>query len=168
MTVAIVMGVSGCGKTTVAAGIAQAMGWVLLEGDSFHPPANIAKMQAGTPLTDDDRWPWLHAIAARAASLQSQGLSCVVACSALKRAYRAALLAGQTDTALIFLRGDQALIAARLAERRNHFMPPGLLDSQFATLEPPAVDEHPIVVDIGDTPQAVVAQAIARLQEHQS
>jgi len=168
MTVVVVMGVSGCGKTTVANGIAQAMGWELLEGDAFHPPENIAKMHAGTPLTDEDRWPWLRAIAARTADLRGRGVSCVVACSALKRAYRDVLLGDRRDTALIYLRGGKALIAGRLAARRGHFMPPGLLDSQFATLEEPGPDEQPIVADIAAAPEVVIADAVARLQERLS
>lgn len=164
MTVVVVMGVSGCGKTTIAAGIADALGWDLLEGDAFHPAANIAKMQAGTPLTDADRWPWLRAIAVRAAELRARGVSCVVACSALKRAYRDVLRDGAADVALVYLRGDKALIAARLAARRDHFMPPGLLDSQFATLEAPGLDERPIIADIDAEPDAIVAGVVARLR----
>jgi gluconokinase len=165
MTLTVVMGVSGCGKTTIAAGIARATGWDLLEGDSFHPAANIAKMHAGIPLTDEDRWPWLRAIAARAAEQRGQGVSCVVACSALKRSYRDALLGDRIDTNLVYLRGTQALIAGRLAQRRNHFMPPGLLDSQFATLEEPGAGEHPIIADIDPAPEVVTEQVVAALRE---
>lgn len=165
MTMTVVMGVSGCGKTTIAAGIARATGWELLEGDSFHPPANIAKMHAGIPLTDEDRWPWLRAIAAKAADLRARGIFCVVACSALKRSYRDVLLGDRIDTNLVFLRGSQALIAGRLAQRRNHFMPPGLLDSQFATLEEPGPDENPITVDIDPAPEVVTELVVAALRE---
>ena len=107
MTIAVVMGVSGSGKTTVAAGLATQEGWILLEGDSFHPPANIAKMKAGTPLTDEDRWPWLRAIAARQDELRAVGQSAVVACSALKRAYRDVLSGGRPDVVLVYLRGPR-------------------------------------------------------------
>jgi gluconokinase len=165
VTIAIVMGVSSSGKTTVAAGLARQEGWVLLEGDSFHPPANIAKMQAGIPLTDADRWPWLQAIAARADQLQAAGRSAAVACSALKRAYRDIVVGGRPGTVLVYLRGSQALIAERMKARKGHFMPPALLDSQFATLEEPGADEHPIIVDIGGSPEAEVQDAIRQLKE---
>jgi gluconokinase len=166
MTIVIVMGVSGSGKTTIARGVANGEGWVLLEGDSFHPAANIAKMKAGTPLTDEDRWPWLRAIAAREDELLAAGQSAVVACSALKRAYRDILIGTRPDTVLIYLRGSKALIAERMKARKDHFMPPALLDSQFATLEEPGPDEHPIIVDIGGEPPAVIQEAIRKLQEH--
>jgi gluconokinase len=165
VTIVIVMGVSGSGKTTVAAGLARRKGWLLLEGDSFHPPANIAKMKVGIPLTDDDRWPWLQAIAAREDELIAAGQSAVVACSALKRAYRDILMGGRPDTVLVYLRGSQALIAERIKARQNHFMPPALLDSQFATLEEPAQDEHPIIVDIGGSAEAAIEKAISQLKE---
>ena len=157
MTLLLVMGVSGCGKTTVAAGLAERLGWTLLEGDSFHPPANVARMRAGMPLTDDDRWPWLRAIATAAAG-QAR---CVVACSALKRAYRDVL----APDVLVYLRGSRALIAERLAGRKDHFMPPGLLDSQFATLEAPGPDENPVIVDIDPPPDAVIETTLSRLKE---
>ena len=168
MTVIIVMGVSGSGKTTVANGLAQRLGWQCLEGDAFHPSANVAKMSAGIPLTDDDRWPWLHAIAARIDALRQQGQSAVVACSALKRAYRAILLGDHTDVVLLYLRGSKALIAERMMERHNHFMPPALLDSQFATLEEPGADEHPIVVDIGGDAYSVIETSLRLVQERLS
>jgi carbohydrate kinase (thermoresistant glucokinase family) len=163
MTIAIVMGVSGSGKTTVAAGLAQQEGWILLEGDSFHPPANVAKMHAGIPLTDADRWPWLRAIAARADELRQAGQSAAVACSALKRAYRDVLIGPRPDTVLVYLRGSKSLIAHRIKARRGHFMPPALLDSQFATLEEPGPDENPVIVDVGGTPEAEVADAVRQL-----
>jgi len=166
MTIVVVMGVSGSGKTTVAAGLARAEGWILLEGDQFHPPANVAKMKAGTPLTDDDRWPWLRAIAAREDELLAAGQSAVVACSALKRAYRGILIGGRPDTVLVYLRGSQTLIAERMKSRTGHFMPPSLLHSQFATLEEPGPDEHPIIVDIGGPPDAVIQDVIQQLKEH--
>jgi gluconokinase len=165
MTIALVMGVSGSGKTTVAAAVARREEWILLEGDSFHPPANIAKMKAGIPLTDEDRWPWLRAIAAREDELLAAGQSAAVACSALKRAYRDILIGGRADTVLIYLRGSKALIAERMQARRGHFMPPALLDSQFAALEEPGADEHPIVVEIDGPAEAVVADAVRQLAE---
>jgi gluconokinase len=166
MTIAIVMGVSGSGKTTVAKALAQEQGWILLEGDSFHPPANIAKMKAGVPLTDEDRWPWLQAIAAREDELLAAGQSAVVACSALRRAYRDILIGQRPDTLLVYLRGSKALIAERMQARKGHFMPPALLDSQFATLEEPGPEEHPIIVDIGGPPDGMIEDAIRQLKEH--
>ena len=164
MTIAIVMGVSGSGKSTVAAALARQEGWILLEGDSFHPPANIAKMKAGIPLTDEDRWPWLRAIAERADTLRVDGRSAVVACSALKRGYRDILIGTRPDTVLVYLRGSKALIAGRMKQRKGHFMPPALLDSQFATLEEPGPDEHPIVVDIGGTQEAMIEDAVRQVR----
>jgi carbohydrate kinase (thermoresistant glucokinase family) len=165
MTVAVVMGVSGSGKTTIAKALAERQGWTVLEGDAFHPPANIAKMEAGIPLTDDDRWPWLHAIAAGIDKVRARGESAVVACSALKRAYRDILIGDRPDVVLIYLRGAHDLIAARMAARRGHFMPPALLDSQFATLEEPGPDERPIVVDIGGTPAQIEDEIERQLRE---
>ena len=168
MTIVIVMGVSGCGKSTIAAGLAHQDGWTLLEGDAFHPPANIAKMQAGIPLSDEDRWPWLRAIAARADELRAAGQSAAVACSALKRAYRDVLTGGRPNTLLVYPRGSRALIAERMALRKDHFMPPALLDSQFAALEEPGPDEHPIVVDIGLPPGETVRSIIEKIQGYVS
>jgi gluconokinase len=168
VTIAIVMGVSGSGKTTIARGLADGEGWILLEGDQFHPPANIAKMKAGIPLTDEDRWPWLRAIAAREDELRAAGQSAVVACSALKRAYRDILIGGRPDTLLVYLRGSKELIAERMKARKGHFMPPALLDSQFATLEEPGPDEHAIVVDIGGPLDAVIRDAVRQVKEHTS
>lgn len=163
MTIVVVMGVSGSGKSTVARALAEQEGWSMLEGDSFHPPANIAKMKAGAPLTDEDRWPWLRAIAAKADELRAAGQSAVVACSALKRAYRDILIGDRPQTVLLYLRGSRELIGERMRARKNHFMPPTLLISQFATLEEPEPDEHPIVVDVEGSSEAVTAQALRRL-----
>jgi carbohydrate kinase (thermoresistant glucokinase family) len=168
MTIAVVMGVSGSGKTTIARGLAKGEGWLLLEGDQFHSAANIAKMKAGIPLTDEDRWPWLGAIAARADQLRAAGQSAVVACSALKRAYRDILIGDRPNTLLVYLRGSKALIAERMTARKDHFMPPALLDSQFADLEEPAADESPIVVDIGAPLDAVIRDAVRQVKEHAS
>src|SRR5215469_15025427 len=165
MTIAVVMGVSGSGKTTIATGIARAFGWSLLEGDSLHPAANIAKMKSGMPLNDEDRWPWLRAIAAAIDDMRAQGQSAVVACSALKRAYRDVLIGERRDVMLVYLCGDRKLIAARMAARQGHFMPPALLDSQLATLEEPGEDEHPVVVSVAGTPAETVAEAVAKLKE---
>jgi carbohydrate kinase (thermoresistant glucokinase family) len=163
VTIVIVMGVSGSGKTTIARGVAQREGWILLEGDAFHPAANVAKMHAGTPLTDDDRWPWLAAIAEREDELRAAGQSAVVACSALRRAYRDILIGARPDAVLVYLRGSKALIAERMQRRKDHFMPPALLDSQFDTLEEPTPDEHPIIVDIDGPTESVAEETIRRL-----
>jgi carbohydrate kinase (thermoresistant glucokinase family) len=158
VTVLVLMGVSGCGKTTVAKLVAEAHGVPYQEGDALHPPENVAKMSEGHPLTDEDRWPWLHAIAAVIDGWRAAGQSGLVTCSALKRAYRDILIGPRQDVRLVFLRGDQALIAGRLAKRRGHYMPSSLLDSQFATLEEPGPDESPFVVDIRATPEQLARQ----------
>jgi carbohydrate kinase (thermoresistant glucokinase family) len=163
VTVLVLMGVSGCGKTTVAKLVAEAHGVPYQEGDALHPPENVAKMSEGHPLTDEDRWPWLHAIAAVIDGWRAAGQSGLVTCSALKRAYRDILIGPRQDVRLVFLRGDQALIAGRLAKRRGHYMPSSLLDSQFATLEEPGPDESPLVVDIRATPEELARQVGALL-----
>ncbi len=163
--VAVMMGVSGCGKSTIAHGIAAQLGWEVIEGDRFHPPANIAKMHSGTPLDDADRLPWLRAIAAEIdAHLASDG-SAVVACSALKRRYRDILIGTRRNVPLIYLQGTRALIGERVAARKDHFMPPALLDSQFAALEEPGADEHPIVVSVAPPPAAIVEAVITALRQ---
>jgi carbohydrate kinase (thermoresistant glucokinase family) len=154
----VVMGVAGCGKTTIARLLAERLGWRFQEGDALHPPANVAKMSAGTPLSDADRWPWLHAIAAVIDTWRAEGASGIVTCSALKRAYRDILIGNRPDVRLVHLAGDKPLIAARMAARKGHFMPTALLDSQFATLEPPGAEENPIFVDIGPDAEAIVAE----------
>jgi gluconokinase len=155
----IVMGVSGSGKSTVADALAKRLGWRYEDGDRFHPPGNVAKMSAGHPLTDEDRLPWLQAIAEEIDRVCGEGERAVIACSALKRAYRDILLHGRADVRFVFLKGTQDLIAGRLAARKGHFMPPDLLASQFRTLEPPAAGEHPITVSI-DAPVAAIVDDI--------
>jgi carbohydrate kinase (thermoresistant glucokinase family) len=167
MTIVVMMGVSGCGKTTIGAQVAERLGWQMLEGDKLHPPANIAKMSAGTPLNDDDRWPWLRAIAAAIDDWRAKGVSGVVACSALKRAYRDMLIGSRADVVLVYLQGSHDLIAARMAARHGHFMPAGLLDSQFATLQEPGEAEHPIVVSIALAPDAIVETIIEKLRQQE-
>jgi gluconokinase len=154
------MGVSGSGKSTIAAALAERLEWTFEDGDRFHPPSNVAKMSAGHPLTDEDRWPWLQAIADEIDRVCEAGGRVVMACSALKRAYRNILVHGRDDIRIVFLDGSQALIADRLARRKGHFMPPGLLDSQFKTLEPPQAAERPFIVSI-DAPVATVVDNIA-------
>ena len=165
MTVAVMMGVSGSGKTTIAKGVAEREGWRLVEGDDFHPASNVAKMKSGTPLTDEDRWPWLRAIAHEIDAIRGRGESAVVTSSALKRAYRDILIDGRPDVALVYLKGSKDLIGKRMAARKGHFMPPSLLDSQFATLEEPTADEHPIVVSIEPPPDEIVDDVVRKLKE---
>jgi len=157
----IVMGVAGSGKTTIAQALAQRIGWKFEDGDAFHPPANVEKMRSGHPLTDDDRWPWLRAIAAEIDRAIAAGEHLAIACSALKRAYRDILIDKRTGVRLVYLKGERDLILQRLRARQEHFMPPELLDSQFATLEEPGADEHPIVVKI-DAPVEVIVDNIVR------
>ncbi len=161
--VVVVMGVSGSGKTTIARELATELGWRVGEGDALHPAANVEKMRHAIPLTDEDRWPWLHAIAEVIDGWRAAGEHGVLTCSALKRAYRDIIIGARPDVALVYLQGSKELIAGRMAARRAHFMPVALLDSQFATLEEPAADEHPIVVGIGQPPGDIVRQIIARL-----
>jgi gluconokinase len=157
------MGVSGAGKSLIAASLARALGFEFVEGDACHPPENVARMSAGIPLTDDDRQAWLAAIAARLAGARPDtGL--VVSCSALKRRYRDVLRAGTADVQFVYLAGTRTLLERRLAGRRGHFMPSSLLDSQLAILEPPAPDEHAWVCDIAEPPDRIVAGLIALIR----
>jgi gluconokinase len=165
MTVVVMMGVSGSGKTTVAKALASRLGWSLLEGDSFHSPENVAKMHSGVPLTDEDRWPWLRAIADAIDAKLASGESAIVACSALKRAYRDILIGGRKDVLLVYLRGSKVLIGERLAARKGHYMPASLLDSQFASLEEPAADEHALIVPIDGTVDEIESEAFRQMQE---
>jgi carbohydrate kinase (thermoresistant glucokinase family) len=159
----VVMGVSGSGKSTIAAMLAQRMHWVYEDADWFHPQSNIEKMHHGEPLNDEDRWPWLHAIAAWIDATRRAGGHGVVACSALKRSYRDVLIGDRPDVRLVFLKGDRDLIARRIAARADHFMPTTLLESQFATLEEPKADERPIVVSIVPHPREIVETIITDL-----
>jgi gluconokinase len=159
----VVMGVSGVGKSTLGLLLAERLGLPFADADAFHPAANIARMRAGQPLGDADRWPWLAAIGAHLAAHRGGG--CVVTCSALKRAYRDALRAAAPDLRLIFLDGDPALVAARQASREGHFMPASLVASQFATLEPPAPEEGAIRLDVAASPEALLGAAMHALQE---
>jgi gluconokinase len=160
--IVLVMGVSGSGKSTIGRMLATVLSAEFLEADSFHSSANVTKMTNGIPLQDDDRWPWLDAIGGAIAMQRRQGRAIVLACSALKEAYRARLFekAGETGR-IVFLDGGAELIAARLGGRQGHYMPPTLLPSQLATLEPP---EGAIRVDIGDDPETILRDILSALQ----
>jgi gluconokinase len=162
--VLIAMGVSGSGKSTIGERLAERLAWSYEDGDKFHPASNVAKMSAGQPLTDSDRWPWLMAIADEIDRVCLAGRHAVIACSALKRAYRDVLVHGRSEVRIIFLYGTQALIANRLAQRKGHFMPPGLLESQFETLEPPDASENPVTVSIDASVDAVVDDILRQLK----
>ena len=158
----IVAGVSGSGKTTVGALLAGRLGWRFADADAFHPAANVAKMRAGIPLTDQDRWPWLRIIEAWMDERIAQGESAVVTCSALRRAYRDVLLGGRPQARMIFLSVDREEVTRRLAARHGHFFPSALLSSQFDALEPPQPDETGVtVVASGDDPAKTAAAIIA-------
>jgi len=164
-TIVLMMGVSGAGKTTVGQALARRLGWTFQEGDAFHPPANIAKMASGHPLDDADRAPWLARVEAWISDQLAAGRSGVIACSALKKAYRRALAADRDDVVLVWLTGGAGLIADRLKSRHGHFMPPALLASQLAALEAPDPDERPIAVDIAQAVPAQVDQIVHALAE---
>ncbi|MFI5084301.1 MAG: gluconokinase, GntK/IdnK-type [Actinomycetales bacterium] len=162
----VVMGVSGSGKTTIGALVAHELGIPFIDGDSLHPVANVAKMAAGTPLTDEDRWPWLETVGKELAAAGTHGL--VVACSALKRSYRDAIRATAPGTAFLHLEGSREVLGSRLEGRSGHFMPVALLESQLQTLEPLAADELGFVVDIAGHVDDVVAASVADLRSVQS
>ncbi|MCA3415499.1 MAG: gluconokinase [Roseomonas sp.] len=159
----IVMGVSGSGKSTIGALLAEALGWPFADADGFHPAANVAKMASGQPLTDEDRWPWLDAIAAHIEAARKAEQPVVVACSALRRAYRDRLRAGHKDLVFLHLAGESGLIASRQAARQGHFMPPSLMASQFATLEDPATEADAVTVSVQASPAQVVAATLGQL-----
>jgi carbohydrate kinase (thermoresistant glucokinase family) len=161
--IVVVMGVAGSGKTTVATRLAAKLGWAYQEGDALHPPQNVEKMKGGTPLTDADRLPWLRRIAERIDDWRAHGQSGVVTCSALKRSYRDILIGDRREVVLVYLTGSPELIRKRLAERRGHFMPPELLDSQLATLQEPSADERPVVASISGTPDEIAEKIDDRL-----
>jgi gluconokinase len=161
----ILMGVSGSGKTTIGEKLAARMSWRYEDADTFHPPSNVAKMSAGQPLTDEDRWPWLKAIAAEIDRACTAGERLVIGCSALRRIYRDVLVHGRDDVRFIYLDGTQALIADRIGQRKGHFMPPGLLTSQFQTLEPPTPDERAVIVSIDAQVEVIVDRIISQLRQ---
>ena len=159
----LIMGVSGAGKTTIAEILAARLGWPFKDGDSLHPESNIAKMKAGIPLTDADRLPWLARVAAWIDRQRASGQPGLITCSALKRSYRQIVIGDRPEVRLVYLRGTRDVLAARLAARRDHFMPASLLDSQLDTLEEPGPDENPITVDIDQAADAVADEIVRRL-----
>ena len=162
-TVLVIMGVSGSGKTTVASLLSARLHWPFEEGDVLHPPSNVEKMRAGHPLTDEDRAPWLRRIADWIDERLDAGEDGIVTCSALKRSSRDVLARRGSGVVFVLLSGSREAIGARLAERKGHFMPPTLLDSQLATLEEPGADEPWVRVDVGQTPEAIADAVLASL-----
>ncbi|MFF1276854.1 gluconokinase [Streptomyces marokkonensis] len=160
--VVVIMGVAGTGKTTIGPLLAARLDVPYAEGDDFHPPANIEKMTAGTPLTDDDRRPWLDAIGEWAHGRAGHGG--VVSCSALKRSYRDRLRAAAPGVVFVHLTGDRALVEDRMSHRQGHFMPTALLDSQFATLQPLEPDEAGVAVDVAGSPEEITERAATALE----
>ena len=159
----VMMGVCGAGKSVIGAMLARELDVEFIEGDALHPSENVRRMAAGIPLTDEDRHGWLLAIAAHLRDAKRAGVGLVVSCSALKRRYRDILRsAGDADVRFVYLAGTRELLAERLAQRRGHFMPPSLLDSQLATLEEPTADERAWVCDISATPDGIVADLVTR------
>jgi gluconokinase len=163
--IVVVMGVSGSGKSTVAALLAAALGCQFQEGDDLHPPENVAKMRAGTPLTDADRMPWLHKIAEEIDGWRARGECGVLTCSALKRSYRDIIIGDRRDVVLVYLKGSRERIHQRMIARHGHFMPLALLDSQFATLEEPTPDEHPIIEDVEGKPADIAHEIVCQLED---
>lgn len=159
----VVMGVSGSGKSTVGAALADRLSWKFVDGDSLHPAANVAKMQAGQPLDDRDREPWLVAIAGQIDAWICHGTPGVITCSALKRRYRDRIIGDRAHVRLVHLAGSREVIARRLSTRHGHFMPASLLDSQFATLEPPETEENAIAVDIDRPIISIVDRIVTSL-----
>ena len=161
--IVVLMGVCGVGKTSLGPEVARRLNAEFLEGDRFHPAANIEKMRSGTPLTDADRGPWLQALAAEAERLAKMGKNAVIACSALKRRYRTTLTE-RVPITFVYLTGDPGLIKTRMEARVGHYMPPSLLPSQLATLEAPGFDEDAITVDIDAPPTALIETIVAALR----
>ena len=159
--VLVIMGVSGSGKSTVAGILAGQLGWDLAEGDDLHPVANVEKMRAGTPLTDEDRWPWLDLVAGWIREHTNAALPGIITCSALKRIYRDRMRGD--NVVFVHLSGSRDTISGRLNARLDHYMPSTLLDSQISTLEPPGPDENTLIVDVGRPPAQEAAEIISRL-----
>jgi gluconokinase len=164
--VLVVMGVSGSGKSTIAGILSQRLGWPFEEGDALHPVANVDKMAAGIPLTDEDRWPWLAKVADWIDNRLDTGQNGVITCSALKRSYRNVLNRRGSGVEFVYLAADRAELVGRVSHRPAHFMPASLLDSQLATLDPPAATEPAIQVDAGPDPQLIVDRIMRELGLH--
>src|ERR1700733_7012297 len=165
--IVVVMGVSGSGKSTVAALLAAALGCQFQEGDDLHPSENVEKMRGGTPLTDADRMPWLRKIAEEIDGWRARGECGVLTCSALKRSYRNIIIGDRRDVMLVYLKGSRDLIHRRMAARHEHYMPVALLDSPFATLEEPTPDERPITLDVGGKPAEIAHEIVRRIEDRQ-
>ncbi|MDY0882795.1 gluconokinase [Dongia soli] len=161
----VVMGVSGSGKSTIARLLSKALGWEMREGDDLHPAANIEKMRHRIPLDDEDRRPWLAAIAQVIDTWRQEDQAGIITCSALKGSYRESLAAGRPEVCFIYLQGSKKLIQSRLAHRAGHFMPPELLDSQFADLEAPTGEERTVTVDISGTPEIIAEHILSKLRQ---
>ncbi len=155
--IVVVMGVSGAGKTTIGGALARRLGWRFIDADDYHPPENVAKMAAGTPLEDEDRWPWLDGLN----RILRHEKNTVIACSALKEAYRERLTDGLANLRIVYLHGTPELIRSRMKARPHRYMPASLLDSQFATLEPPA---RAIAIDVAADPAGCIAQILSNLR----
>ena len=158
----VVMGVCGCGKSTVGQQLAAALGVEFAEGDQFHPPDNVARMAAGTPLTDADRQGWLATLADKLAAAHRDGQGLVLSCSALKRSYRDVLRRGAPGLRFVHLTGNRELLSERMNHRPGHYMPASLLDSQLAILEPPGADENTRSFDVAQAPESIVAALMQR------
>jgi carbohydrate kinase (thermoresistant glucokinase family) len=163
----VVMGVSGSGKSTVAALLAAALGCQFQEGDDLHPRENVEKMRGGTALTDADRMPWLRKIAEEIDGWRARGECGVLTCSALKRSYRNIIIGDRRDVMLVYLKGSRDVIHRRMAARHEHYMPVALLDSQFATLEEPTPDERPITLDVGGKPAEIAHEIVSQIEDRQ-
>lgn len=163
--VVAIMGVSGSGKTTIGRALADHLGWPYQEGDALHPQSNIEKMSRGIPLEDEDRWPWLHRVAAWIDGQLAAGEPGIVTCSMLKKSYRRVVIGDRPAVKLLYLRGDKNVIAERMAQRKGHFMPPGLLDSQFAALEEPGPDEHPLILQVHGSVEDTVGRSLELIEQ---
>jgi carbohydrate kinase (thermoresistant glucokinase family) len=167
-TVLLLMGVSGCGKSTIALELQRLLGWPFKEGDDLHPAANVEKMRSGHPLNDQDRQPWLEAVGQWIDARLAAGEPGIITCSDLKRAYRRITVGNRSGVTLVYLRGDEQLIAARISQRQHRYMPASLLHSQFETLEEPTEDEHAIIVPMRGSATDTVIDLLHKLAAAQA